>query len=116
MGRPVIPIDWKVVENLLQADCSGSQIASYLGISDDTLYGRVQKEKGMIFSAYSLIFKQKGDSLLKVKQFESAISDKNIAMQIWLGKQRLGQRDKSELNANLNLKLGKDNPESEVYE
>ena len=28
----------------------------------------------------------------------------------------LGLADKSEINANLNLKLGKDNPESEVYE
>jgi hypothetical protein len=51
-GRPVIPIDWKIVENLLQADCSGVQVAAYIGISEDTLYGRVKKEKGMIFSTY----------------------------------------------------------------
>ena len=51
----------------------------------------------MNFSLYSLKFKQKGDSILKAKQFESAITDKNITMQIWLGKQRLGQREKQEI-------------------
>ena len=38
-----------------------------------------------------------GESLLLQKQFESAIEDKNISMLIWLGKQRLGQSDKSEV-------------------
>ena len=98
------PIDWSLVENLLQADCSGTQIASYMGISNDTLYERTKKEKGMNFSLYSLKFKQKGDSILKAKQFESAITDKNITMQIWLGKQRLGQREKQEITG----KDGKD--------
>ena len=103
-GRPVIEINWELVESLLQADCSGVQVAAHIGISEDTLYGRVKKEKGMIFSDYSLIFREKGDSLLKSKQFESAITDKNISMQIWLGKQRLGQSDKREFTG----KDGKD--------
>jgi len=98
------PIDWSLVEYLLQADCSGTQIALSMGISNDTLYERTKKEKGMRFSLYSLKFKQKGDCLLKAKQFESAIVDKNITMQIWLGKQRLGQRDKQEITG----KDGKD--------
>ena len=51
------PIDWSLVENLLQADCSGTEIASYMGISNDTLYERTKKEKGMNFSLYSLKFK-----------------------------------------------------------
>ena len=103
-GRPPLEINWKLVESLLQADCSGVQVAAHIGISEDTLYARVKKEKGMIFSDYSLIFKERGDSLLKAKQFESAITDKNISMQIWLGKQRLGQREKSEVTG----KDGKD--------
>ena len=52
------------------------------------------------FVAFSQQNKAKGDSLLKAKQFESAIKDKNIPMQIWLGKQRLGQKDKTDLEVN----------------
>ena len=99
-GRPVIPIDWKRVEQLLMADCSGVQVAASMGISEDTLYLRVKKELGYeSFTAYSLKFKEKGNSLLKSKQYESAITDKNISMQIWLGKQRLGQKDKSDITS-----------------
>lgn len=104
VGRPEYKIEWEIVEQLLQADCSGTEIASVLGISNDTLYIRCKKEKGLDFSAYSLKYKQKGDSLLKSKQFESAIADKNITMQIWLGKQRLNQREKQEVTG----KDGKD--------
>ena len=103
--RPPIPINWKKVEQLLMADCSGIQVAAHIGISEDTLYSRVKTELGYeSFTAYSAKFKEKGDSLLKAKQFESAIIDKNISMQIWLGKQRLGQREKSEVTG----KDGKD--------
>jgi len=94
-NKPHIPIDWKQVENLLMAGCLGTEVAAALGIHPDTLYLRVVSElKYESFTAYSAEFKQKGDSLLKVKQFESAVKDKNIPMQIWLGKQRLGQIDK----------------------
>ena len=103
-GRPRYVLDWAIVENLLQSDCSGTEIASYLGISNDTLYERTKEEKGVSFSEFSLKFKQKGDSILKSKQFESAVVDKNITMQIWLGKQRLNQRDKQEVTG----KDGKD--------
>ena len=100
-GRPETPIDWKQVENLLMAGCLGTEVAASIGISEDTLYRRVVKElKYESFTAYSAEFKQKGDSLLKAKQFESAIKDKNIPMQIWLGKQRLGQKDKTDLEVN----------------
>ena len=100
-GRPETPIDWKQVENLLMAGCLGTEVAASIGISEDTLYRRVVKElKYESFTAYAVNFRQKGDSLLKAKQFETAIKDKNVPMQIWLGKQRLGQKDKTDLEVN----------------
>jgi len=42
---------------------------------------------------------------LKVKQFESAVKDKNISMLIWLGKQRLDQKDKSATEHDVSDKL-----------
>jgi len=96
-GRPETPIDWKQVENLLMAGCLGTEVAASIGISEDTLYRRVVKElKYESFTAYAVNFRQKGDSLLKAKQFETAIKDKNVPMQIWLGKNRLNQTDKNQ--------------------
>lgn len=97
-GRKPIPIDWKTVDSLLEAGCSGIQVAGYLNINQETLYDAVVREKKMSFTDYSVKNRAKGDSLLLAKQFESAIKDKNISMQIWLGKQRLNQADKREVD------------------
>ncbi len=95
-GRPKANIDWDIVDELLEADCEGTEIAAYIGIHPDTLYLRCQNEKKMGFSEYLRLKKAKGNSLIKVKQFEMAVKDKDKAMLIWLGKQRLGQKDKVE--------------------
>ena len=52
-GRIPIPIDWKKVDEWLEAGCKGTEVAAMLGVSDDTLYGRCFKEKETIFSTYS---------------------------------------------------------------
>ena len=83
-----------MVDDLLRADCEGSEIASHIGINPATLYRACQREKKVHFVEYMREKKESGNALLKMKQYESAINDKNISMQIWLGKQRLGQRDK----------------------
>jgi hypothetical protein len=98
-GRPEIPIDWAIVDSLLEAGCKGTEIAGYLGFHEDTLYNRTESEKGVTFSTYSAEKRSKGDSILRVKQFESAVTDKNITMQIWLGKQRLEQKDNVDITS-----------------
>jgi len=92
-GRPVKPIDWEKVDRLLEAGCLGTEIAAHFNMHPDTFYIRCQKEKGMGYTAYSQEKKQKGDSILRAAQYKTAL-DGNTTMQVWLGKQRLGQRDK----------------------
>ena len=96
-GRPMVTIDWKIVDSLLEADCEGTEIAGYLGINEHTLYQRCLKDNKLRFSDYLREKKAKGNSLLKAKLYESAVKDKNTSMQIWLSKQRLGYRDKQEI-------------------
>jgi len=108
VGHPLAIIDWELVDELLQADCEGSEIAAYIGIHANTLYERCKKEKKCNFSEYLQEKKAKGNSMLKVKQFESAVNDKNISMQIWLGKQRLGQSDHNDLNVNVSKEIVKE--------
>lgn len=91
-NRPLANIDWKVVDKMLEAHCTGTEVASKLGIHEDTLYTRVAKVFGMTFSAYSQQKKANGKSNLKFSQYKNALEG-NTSIQIWLGKNWLGQKD-----------------------
>lgn len=105
MGRSKATIDWKVVDNLLKAQCDGTEIAAMLGLKcADTLYRHVKDTFKMDFVAYSQQKRAEGRTLLKVAQFDKALTEKDKTMQIWLGKQYLGQKDKTE-NENKNIEI-----------
>ena len=98
-GRPPGPhinIDWDKVDRLLEAGCNGEQVAARFGIHADTLYRRTEKDKGVSFAAYQRQKRANGDSLLAQKQMEVAMKG-DKTMLLWLGKQRLGQRDTPEV-------------------
>jgi len=78
-------IDWDTVEKLAKMQCTQSEIASFVGVSLDTLVDRPE------FSEIFKRAKEHGKSSLRMAQFKLAQS--NTAMAIWLGKQYLGQRD-----------------------
>ena len=89
-GRKPIEIDYDKAEKLAAIMCTQSEIASVLGVSlsvleHDPEFQRVHK-KGM----------EQGKASLRRMQY-SAAKDGNITMQIWLGKQYLGQRDKQDV-------------------
>ena len=94
-GRPQLAIDWDTVGKLLEAGCSGESIAAQLGVHRTTLYNRCKTDMGLTFSTLAQQKKMLGDNLLRAKQYQTAMSG-NVTMQIWLGKQRLGQTDKME--------------------
>jgi hypothetical protein len=91
-GNPKVEIDWDKVDQLLLGGCLGTEIAPHFGICDDTLYIRCEKEKGVTWSAYMRQKRSKGDSNLRMKQYQVAMSG-DRSLLIWLGKQRLGQRE-----------------------
>lgn len=94
VGRPDAIINWKQLDSLLQAGCSGAQIAGLMGIHPETLYDNVVRHKGVAhFSDYSQQMRARGDDLIRAKQFELAMKG-NGTMLVWLGKNRLQQTDK----------------------
>lgn len=98
MGRPQADIDWKKVDDLLEAGCSGVEIASHFGLNPITLYDRCLTDHGIIFSKYSQEKHAKGDSILRAHQYAKALGLKDTGdntLLIWLGKTRLKQRDES---------------------
>lgn len=116
MSRPEKPLDWAKVDQLLMAGCKGTQIAPHFDMHPETFYDKVKEKYGIGFTEYCAIKREHGDSLLHAKQFEKALKGDN-AMLIWLGKQRLGQREQREdpnqhqkLVFEVNYKNDVDNP------
>jgi hypothetical protein len=101
MSRPEIPIDWDKVDYLLKAGCLGTELAATFAMHPDTFYRRVEEKYAMGFTAYMQQKRADGDACLRAKQFERALGltetgDNN--MLIWLGKNRLGQRNEDKLH------------------
>lgn len=97
-GRPRIEMDEPVFTAWDQLDAliiwsTQEYCADRLGISADTLAARIKEKTGLSFPEYK---RQKMEpmkiNLLK-KQYDTAMSG-NVTMQIWLGKQYLGQSEK----------------------
>jgi hypothetical protein len=103
-GRPRAPIDWAKVANLCAAGCYGGSIAHELGIAVDTLYLRCQTDNGEEFTAFRLRHLDRGNDILRKKQFDMAKGG-NERLLIWLGKNRLGQKDKTEITGNTGATL-----------
>lgn len=94
-GRPKKVINefgLQMVENLAHIMCTEEEIQSIIGMSNDTVHNadndelfRNAIEKGRI----------DGKASLRRLQYQSAQKG-NVTMQIWLGKQYLGQAEKIE--------------------
>ncbi len=85
-------IDWQAVGEMLQAHCDGAGIAETMGIHSDTLYRRCKEDLGVSFSEFAAAKKSEGKNLLRMKQFEVAMSG-DRTMLIFLGKVMLGQKE-----------------------
>ncbi|MGA8163871.1 MAG: hypothetical protein WB791_02465 [Waddliaceae bacterium] len=87
-GRPKKDIDPQMVEKMASIGCTGDEISAVLGCCRDTLYRRFSDtlKKGQDTAKASL----------RRMQWKSATMG-NVTMQIWLGKNLLGQSNKHEI-------------------
>ena len=93
-GRPKIEIDFAEVDKLCQIQCTGEEIASFFGISYDTLERRCKEQFKVSLAEYIKEKSAKGKSSLRRMQWKAAMNG-SVTMLIWLGKQYLGQADKT---------------------
>ena len=99
VGRPELDLDWKLIDFLLEAGCSGYEIAAKIGVHHETVYRRVREQYGENFTDYAAKKLPKGDANIRVVQYQKALKGDN-SMLIWLGKNRLKQKDKEEIASN----------------
>lgn len=93
VGRPKIEFDLAVVEELAAIQCTQSEMAAVLKCSVDTLSRRMKDDPE--FAETIKRGKENGKASLRRLQWRSA-NNGDRTMLIWLGKQYLGQRDRTE--------------------
>ena len=94
-GRPQIEIDWTLVGNLCQIQCTQEEIASIANCSVDTLDRASKRDHKVSFAEFLEEKAHGGRASIRRSQWKLANSG-NAVMLIWLGKQYLGQRDEKQ--------------------
>ena len=90
-GRPQREYDQKTFEGLCSVWCTWEEIENILKTDRKTLDKWCKRTYGESFSEVYKTFSDGGKASLRRNQLQ--LSKKNAAMAIWLGKQKLGQRD-----------------------
>ena len=88
IGRPKKQLDKDVIAKLSQIGCTQEEIGSCVGISARTLqrrYADLVKENKNI-----------GKASLRKKMWDKAVKKDNTHMQIWLSKNYLGMKDRTQ--------------------
>jgi DNA-directed RNA polymerase specialized sigma24 family protein len=104
-GRPRIDLDFTFSEdkrsqyaqllNLCRIQCKATEVAAFFGVSEDTIDRRLKEAHHIGFADFYKQHRKEGLVSLRRAQFQKAL-DGNPTMLIWMGKQMLGQRDKTE--------------------
>lgn len=105
MGRPLKQIDKKIFEGLCRIQCTQEEIADAFDCDVDTLTAWCKRTyldsngDGMTFSDVFRKKRGQGKVSLRRMQWKTAEAG-NVTMQIFLGKNLLGQSDKQEIEHN----------------
>ena len=87
-GRPKIIVDIEILKNLASIGCPDYEIAKVLNVSARTLnrnYAEIIDQ-----------FREKGKASLRKKMWDKAVKKDNTMMQIWLSKNYLGMKDRTQ--------------------
>lgn len=96
MARPkleVTPQMLRAVTQIAVSQCPDEEIAAFLGISYSTFKRRKREEPGL--SEAVELGRDSGKQMLRQVQWDTALGG-DKTMLIWLGKQYLGQSDKTD--------------------
>jgi hypothetical protein len=95
IGRPEKELDWKLLDSILQYGAKCVDCADICEVSEDTIQRKIRQDFGMTFMEY----REKKMSKTRIKLLQKQVSmalDGCVPLLIWLGKNMLGQSDKTE--------------------
>ena len=96
-GRPRVEIDKEQLKQLCKLNCTVEEIGAFFDCNKKTIERRMHDDpelKEIIQQGREL-----GKISIRREQYK-IMENGNAAMAIWLGKQYLGQRDRSEIEVN----------------
>lgn len=91
-GRPLLILNdfgLETIEKLASVFCTDEEIASFMGVTVETLLNNKNKSSFLEYKKRGL---ERGKATLRRKQFELAMKG-NCTMLIWLGRNYLGQSE-----------------------
>lgn len=89
---------------MLEAGCLGTEIAATFGMSEEYFCKLMKIKNKENFSDTRRAKKQKGDAQLRIRQYDLAMKGDRQMLTI-LGKDRLSQTDKQEINMNVKARV-----------
>jgi len=92
VGRPKKNIDFHQLKKLCEMHCTQEEACSFFEMDDKTLSARIKEAEYDNFSEFFKKHSGMGKISLRRLQFKSA-NNGSVPMQIWLGKNILGQKD-----------------------
>lgn len=95
--KRLTPKEWDSVKYMCMIHCTGEEIAGVMQMDYDTLNKNCKEKWHMPISEYIKANNTNGKMSLRRMQWKSA-ENGNITMQIWLGKQWLGQKENFDMN------------------
>lgn len=103
-GQNKLEVNWHLVKRLCHVQNTMGDIAAILEVSTDTLQARCQEEFEMTFGEYTAPWYAVGKASLRKKQWEKAMKG-DKGMQIFLGKNMLGQKDNQDFDVSGNINV-----------
>ena len=94
-GRPPKQIDYKRLDSMCAIQCTGEECAAILDMSYLLMNQKLKEDGHGNFLEYYAIKAAGGKASLRRRQYKAAM-DGQPTMLVWLGKQWLGQTDKSD--------------------
>ena len=88
VGRPKAEVDVEILKNLASIGCPTYEIASVMNVSARTL----KRNFAEIIDQY----REQGKASLGKKMYDKAVKKDNTNMQIWLSKNYLGMKDRTQ--------------------
>jgi hypothetical protein len=89
-GRPCKPIDWDIVESMIEAGCTMTGIAAKFRINHTNFSDQFVKRYGMLFTEYATQLRGAGVDNIRHTQYVKALEG-NTQMLTILGREWLGQ-------------------------
>ena len=99
-SKPLTDKDFQKLLNMVRIQCTMEECCSVLEMSDTTLNRRL---KEMNYNNFEDLYKRHNDEgRMSLRRMQWQAAEKgNSTMLVWLGKQYLNQKDKSEVHANI---------------